>query len=357
MQRHNFTQLTDLALERLGGRAVLANDEFFAAKENLLKQEEAVYISDKYTDRGKWMDGWETRRRRQPGHDWCIIKLAVPGTIRRVDVDTTHFKGNHPQACSIDGAEGDPATDVLTAAALRWTEILPKAPLRPHSRNLFAVNVERRFSSVRLNIFPDGGVARFRVYGEARPDWQQRMAAAEAAGRQVDLAAAVNGGLIIDCSDIFFSSPRNLLMPDGAVDVSDGWETRRRRGPGHDWCIIKLGCRGLLESIEVDTSHFKGNYPDRCSLDVADIDNTHASASSDTGTSVDATSSTDEHRDPLTAAIRWQEVLPETKLQADKLQRFPVNSDDAGACTHVRFNIYPDGGVSRLRLYGRPVDS
>ncbi|HEX4640954.1 MAG TPA: allantoicase, partial [Chthoniobacterales bacterium] len=253
--------LVDLAAERVGGKALFANDEFFAEKENLLKSGRGIFIADKYTDRGKWMDGWETRRRRTPGHDWCVVQLGLRGVIKQVDIDTNHFLGNHPPFASLDAvclANGLP--DEIESLA--GTPILNKSPLNPGSQNLFAIASEQTWTHVRLNIFPDGGVARFRVYGIVVPDWSRVKP-----GELVDLAAVENGGVPLACSDMFFSSMNNLIMPGRSENMGDGWETRRRRGPGHDWIILKLGLPGTIRKIEVDTNHFKGNYPDMCSIE------------------------------------------------------------------------------------------
>lgn len=319
--------LIDLAAERVGGRAILANDEFFAPKENLLKPGRGVLIAGKLTDRGFWMDGWETRRRREPGHDWCIVQLGIPGVIRAVTVDTNHFKGNHPEACSLDAATlpGEPPPNDCASAGT-WSEILPRSSLRSHSENDFEIRADARYSHVRLNIYPDGGVARLRIWGAARPDWE-RMAAA---GGPIDLVAIAHGGLPLACSDQFFGEPINLIMPGPPADMADGWETRRRRGPGHDWVVVQLAHRGVIEEVEVDTTHFKGNFPESCSLE--------------------ATDGAPDDRTP------WRELLRRTKLSGDTRHRFRRELLTVGPVSHVRFNMYPDGGVARLRLFGRLVE-
>ncbi len=327
----DFTELIDLAAERLGGAVLAANDEFFAPKENLLKPGKPVFIEGKYTDVGKWMDGWETRRRRMPGFDWCIIRLGLPGILRGVVVDTTHFKGNYPEHCSIDACALDahPDLEQLTSASTQWTEVLPKSSLRGDAENSFSIENPHRFTHLRFKIYPDGGVARLRVYGEVVSDWTRRTRS----GSEIDLAAVESGGLVVACSDMFFGSRHNLIMPGRAANMSDGWETRRRRGPGHDWVIIKLGTSGTIRRVEVDTSHFKGNYPESCQLE----------ASSAPATVKDASA---------LAGLSWVEVLPRTKLQPHTRHFFEKELKDAGAVTHVRFNIFPDGGVSRLRIVG-----
>jgi allantoicase len=328
----DFTELIDLAAERLGGAVLYANDEFFAPKENLLKASAPVFVEGKYTDLGKWMDGWESRRRRTPGFDWCIIRLGLPGIIRGVVVDTAHFKGNYPESCSIEACavEGTPDVEQLTGAGIEWMEILPPSQLQGDSQNLFHVQGIERFTHLRFKIYPDGGVARLRVYGEVVPDPKRLRREA----RELDLAAVENGALVISSSDMFFGHRHNLIMPGRALDMSDGWETRRRRGPGHDWVVIRLGASGTIRRIEVDTSHFKGNFPESCSLEACDA----------VGVVVAETT---------IPTLPWKEVLPRTRLQAHTRHSFEEELKEVGTATHVRFNIFPDGGVSRLRVYGQ----
>ena len=329
----SFTDLIDLAAERAGGSVLLANDEFFAPKEALLKSTPAEWREGVYTERGKWMDGWETRRRRTPGYDWCIVRLGIPGIIRGVVVDTSFFRGNYPESCSIEGAvvDGTPDPDTIAATA-QWTEILPRSPLQGDARNAFAVPNETPFTHLRFNIFPDGGVARLRVHGEGYFDPRRHHP-----GSEVDLAAAENGGQVLLSSDMFFGHRHNLIMPGRSTHMGDGWETRRRRGPGHDWTIVKLATRGTLHRVEIDTDHFKGNAPGRCSLEVCDARSV-------------------PNADIQTLAARvgaWRLLVRETPLQPHTRHRFTDLVEPAPA-THARLNIYPDGGIARLRLYGMP---
>jgi allantoicase len=331
-----FTELADLAAARVGGKALAANDEFFAAKENLLKPGRGVFVPDKYTSRGKWMDGWETRRRRTPGHDWCVIQLGMPGIVRGVDVDTNHFVGNQPERFSLEACRrpGRPRPTVrsLLSPATTWVEIVPPSPLKPGAQNLYGVADERPFTHLRLNIFPDGGVARFRAYGEVTVD-------AEALARSkalVDLAAIQNGGLVLGASDMHFGSKDNLIMPGRARNMGDGWETRRRRGPGHDWLVLRLGAPGEIHRVEVDTNHFKGNYPESCSLEGCRTAEARLEALAG---------------DPA----GWQEVLPRTRLSPSRRHFFARELEARGPFTHARFRIFPDGGVSRLRIHGRAL--
>ncbi len=322
----SFTELPDLAAARVGGKAIAANDEFFAPKSNLLKPGRGVFIPEKFTPRGKWMDGWETRRRRTPGHDWCVVRLGMRGLIRGLDVDTNHFIGNFPESCSLD------AVDLPSAGGLDsapWTELLPKSPLKGGSQNFLEIHDERPWTHVRLNIYPDGGVARLRVHGEVLVDWN-RLARSKA---PVDLAAIEHGGLVLGASDMHFGSKDNMLMPGRAKNMGDGWETRRRRGPGFDWAVVKLGTAGTIEKIEVDTNHFKGNYPDSCLIEGVRADGAGLQSLSQAA---------------------WRVVLPQTKLRAHHRHFFSKELKEAGPFTHLRLNIFPDGGVSRLRIHGRP---
>ena len=322
---NEFTELIDLAAARLGGAVIAANDEFFAPKENLVVESAPVWLEGKYTERGKWMDGWETRRRRTPGYDWAIIRLGLPGIVRGVVVDTAFFKGNFPESCSIEACalEGVPNMGQLERAP--WQEILSKSQLEGDTRNLFAIQSSERVTHLRLNIFPDGGVARLRVHGDVAPDWNVLIAR----GGQIDLAAAENGGRVIAASDMFFGHRHNLIMPGRGTHMGDGWETKRRRGPGNDWVVVKLGKAGTLERAVIDTIHFKGNAPGSCTLEICNAPN-----AGDT---------------PPESG--WSEVLGQTPLQPDSLHE--LTFAPTGDATHARLSIFPDGGVSRLRLFGR----
>jgi allantoicase len=329
----DFTHFVDLAAARLGGRVIVANDEFFAPKENLLKESKPVFIEGKFTPHGKWMDGWETRRRRTPGYDWCIVRLGLPGTVRGVVVDTSFFKGNYPERCSIEGCSlgsGPPYGNekkALLGAKTQWVELLPESPLAGDSQNRFSIAHAGRFTHLRLNIFPDGGVARLRVHGEVAPR-DRRSSRSE-----FDLAAVENGGRIVASSDQFFGEPLNMLMPGLAANMGGGWETRRRRGPGYDWAIVRLGTAGTIRRIEVSTAHFKGNFPESCAVDACCA-------------GADAADSGAE------ALQGWKPLLPKTKLKANARHLFRKQLQQIGPVTHVRLNIYPDGGISRFRVFG-----
>jgi allantoicase len=313
-----FRDLIDLASERLGGSVLYANDDFFAEKENLLKLSKAVWKEHEYTDRGKWMDGWESRRKRVAGHDFAILRLGAPGIVRGAVVDTSFFRGNYPESCSIEATSARVDAGVEPLLAAEWRELLPPSPLQGDSENPFDIAGDAAVTHLRFNIFPDGGVARLRIHGEIIPEW--RLAGGLA--NEIDLAAVENGGDVVTCSDMFFGPKHNLIMPGRAHNMSDGWETRRRRGPGHDWVIVRLGAEGRIRRIEVDTNHFKGNYPDTASIEG----------------SADGES--------------WTELLPRTKLQAHTRHFFIDELLTDGPFTHLRLNVYPDGGVSRLRVWG-----
>jgi len=318
-----FTALVDLAAERLGGAVLAANDEFFAPRENLLRSAAPVWREGEYTDRGKWMDGWETRRRREPGHDWAIIRLGLPGIVRGVVVDTAFFRGNYPEHCSLEACDAPPDADAARLSSVSWTPILAKSSLQGDAQNRLAVESPQRWTHVRFNIFPDGGVARLRVHGEVVPDWEGLLRR----GGWVDLAALKHGGRVVAQSDAFYGNANNMLQPGRSTFMGDGWETRRRRGPGHDWAIVRLGRAGTIQRVEVDTDHFKGNAPGACALE--------------------ASVTTDDE----VGGARWTPLLAETKLQPHTRHTFESLATVGGA-THVRLNIYPDGGVARLRLFG-----
>ena len=323
-------------LLRLRGSVMAASDEFFAAKENLIKPAAPAFVPETYDAKGQVYDGWETRRRRGPGgtmpdraaRDWVIVRLGVPGVVRSIVVDTAFFTGNYPQACSADAswASGYPTPEELTADPGQWQEIVPRALLTGDARHAFGVSFGRRSTHVRLNIFPDGGVARLHVHGEVVPD------PALLEGLTVDLAALENGADIAARSDQFYSSPRNVIAPGLSRVMGEGWETRRRRRPGYEWLVVRLAGRGVIHLAEIDTSWYRGNQPDFASLQTLDGDPANGS---------------------LAEESAWRDLLPRVRLLPDTPHRFRV---DGGPATHARLNIFPDGGVARLRLYGSLTD-
>ncbi|WP_225846065.1 allantoicase [Streptomyces sp. HPF1205] len=323
----SFTGLADLADRRLGAAVIAANDEFFAERENLLLPGAAVFEPERFGHKGKIMDGWETRRRRgvsasapHPGpedHDWALVRLGAPGIVRAIVVDTAHFRGNHPKAVSIEAADHPlPAgPEELLGPDVAWTRLVPPTPVGGHAENAFAVHLERRFTHLRIGQHPDGGIARLRAYGEVAPDpeWLAELGT-------FDLVALENGGMVEDASDRFYSPPEHTILPGRSRRMDDGWETRRRRDSGHDWIRYRLVEQGVIRAVEIDTACLKGNSAGWAALWARDGEEGE-----------------------------WTEVVPRTRLQPDSLHRFRV---DAASATHVRIDVFPDGGISRLRLYG-----
>lgn len=317
----------NLASAGLGAKGVYVTDEFFAPLERMLMDAPAVFIADKYDDNGKWMDGWESRRKRVLGHDYAIIKLAAAGRIDGFDVDTSHFTGNYPPAARIEACNVAGQPDDTTV----WTEVLATSPLGPSAHHYFASSSTGVFTHVRLHIYPDGGVARLRVFGQPFLDPTQ------VHHGDIELSAALNGGRIVGFSDAHYGSYHRLLAPGRGENMGDGWETSRRRVPGNEWIVIALGARGVISGAIVDTAFFKGNFPDRCSIQAADM--------SEFGSDADQAI--------ITASMFWPELIAPQKLKADHVHDLSAHIGDIGPVTHVRLNIYPDGGVSRLKLSGR----
>ncbi|WP_035799082.1 allantoicase [Kitasatospora mediocidica] len=337
-----FTRLVDLADRRLGAGVICANDELFAERENLLLPTPALFQPHTFGRKGQLMDGWETRRRRgtdtahpHPGadeHDWAVIRLGLPGVIRGIVVDTAHFRGNSPQQISVEALElpGTPGPRELLAAGADWREIVPRSAVRSHAANGFAVADQGRWTHLRLKQYPDGGIARLRVHGESRPD-QEWLAALGT----FDLAALEHGGCVDDASDRFFSPPVNLILPGRSREMGEGWENRRRRDGGHDWVRLRLAGRGLIRAVEIDTGNYVGNAAGWAALHGFD-----ASTGADPA-------------DPATAA-QWFELIPRTRLQPDSVHRLRP-AGDARPLTHARLDVFPDGGIARLRLHGSLV--
>jgi allantoicase len=319
-----LTADSDLASRWLGASVMAASDEAFGEKENLLRPAAAAFEPGHYGNRGEIVDGWETRRRREPGHDWALVRLGTPGTISSVEVDTSFFTGNYPESCRVEacGVEGYPSPAELTASATEWAEIVPRSPLRGDARNTFPVASAVRFTHVRLSIFPDGGVARLRALGRVVPDPRQLD------GLTVDLASQQYGGAVVASSDGFYTSARVLNRPDRARTMGEGWETRRRRDAGHDFVIFQLAAAGSIRQLVVDTAHFKYN----ASAEIAAF-----------GSAVDPV--------PSFESSAWAELLPRTRLQPDTRHVFAV-APGLGALSAVRLDAFPDGGMSRVRVIG-----
>ena len=325
-QAELFKRYLNVADVRLGAVALYASDDFFAAKERMLQASEPEWRAGLYDDHGKWMDGWESRRRRDQGHDHCVVRLAAPSTVAALDIDTRYFTGNYPPYASVQACrtEGDPN------ASTPWSELLARSGLQGDQHNFFELHPGGIWTHIKLNIYPDGGVARFRVYGSVYRDW------AHITGSQpLDLAAALNGGMALACSDEHYGSMRNLLLPGRGVNMADGWETRRRRGPGYDWVILRLGHRGRIQRVDIDTAHYKGNYPHQVSIQGALL-------------------RPDAETDLSSLCLAWPLLLESQLLQADSVHRFSDELRELGPISHVRVNIHPDGGLSRVRVLGLP---
>ena len=326
-----FTALPDLASRALGGSVVFANDELFAEKENLIKPEAAVFAAGDFGHKGKVYDGWETRRRREPGHDHAIVRLGAPGIVHGVVVDTAHFRGNYPPQVSVEAIAAEGYPDPAELAGLPWQTLVERVGVQGDTANRYAVADQRHWTHVRLSIYPDGGVARFRVHGQVVPD------PAFMTGT-IDLAAMENGGRLAGCSDAFYSSAANLILPGRARVMSDGWENARRREPGNDYAIFRLAAAGRLQHVEVDTAYFVGNAPGWIRMSAAYERGADLAGRMQGGPAADLT---------------WWEVLPETRVQPDTRHRFRIDSPPAA--THVRLDVIPDGGLARLRVHGEVV--
>jgi allantoicase len=334
--------LPDLASRPLGGSVVFASDDLFAEKENLIKPAPPGFDPAEFGNRGKVYDGWETRRRRGPGHDHAIVRLGVPGIVHGVVVDTSFFRGNYPPQVSVEavGAEGYPSPDEL--AAMTWPTLVERAGARGDAANFYPVASPLRWTHVRLSIYPDGGVARFRVHGTPLPD--PRFLAGT-----VDLAAMEHGGRVVGCSDAFYASASHLILPGRAASTGEGWENARRRGPGHDYVTVALAAAGHLRHVEIDTSRFIGNAPGQVRLLAADIRG--AGPTQDSGLSVPGPVTPVPDRAPGIQDPAWHEVLPLTRVQPDTRHRFLVD----GVATHVHLEVIPDGGLARLRINGEII--
>jgi allantoicase len=317
------TRTTDLASRWLGGTVVAASDESFGEKENLLNPAPAAFEPGHYGNRGEIVDGWETRRRRDSGHDWAIIRLGAPGIITSVEVDTSFFTGNFPQAASIEacGREGYPSAAELAGPATAWEQIVPVSKLSGDCRNTFTVSDPHRFTHVRLSAYPDGGIARLRVHGRVVPDPR------ELDGLTIDLAGEQHGGTVDESSDDFYTSAGHLIRPGRARTMGEGWETQRRRGPGNDYVLFRLAYTGVARRVVIDTAHFRYNASAAVAL--------YGCAAAPC---------------PPADAPGWLPLLGRTRLQPDTRHVFAA--EYAEPISMVRLDAFPDGGLSRVRLLG-----
>ena len=315
----------NLAAPERGGAICSVSDEFFAPAKRMLATYEPVFIPDRFDEHGKWMDGWESRRKRTAGYDHCVVRIC-PGVIRGVEIDSRHFTGNFPPAAMLEACQVEIEPDENT----RWTELVPKTGIEGDNRQFFTVNNENTWSHIRLNIYPDGGIARLRVYGEP-----VQYESATDRDQWIDLSSSAAGGRAVECNNMHFGDMSNLLSTRPVANMGDGWETARRREPGNDWVVLQLGQKGRICRVEVDTAFFRGNYPARCSLRGA-------------SPAMDA--------DISNESAAWPEILPPVALGPDQLHVFESQLRETGTITHIRLDIYPDGGIARLRLLGVPAD-
>jgi allantoicase len=331
MTKPDFTKLTNLAATRLGSEVVFATDDFFADKARLINPEAPIFVPDKYDDNGKWMDGWESRRKRVQGHDHAVIKLGRSGLISGFELDTAHFTGNFPPFASIEVAN----TTADIPEGHEWQELVSRTPLQGDSQHYYAVESDQIWTHIRLHIYPDGGVARLRVYGQIFIDWKSFDPS-----QTVDLAALEYGGRAIYANDTHFGIPENLIAPGKGINMGDGWETRRNLEratdpdywtKAHDFAILALAHVGVAERIVIDTAFFKGNFPDRMSIQAANLNGLPDS-------------------ELIEQSKDWPELLGAQNLSANSEHEFMIETPNP--ITHIRLNIYPDGGVSRLRLFG-----
>jgi allantoicase len=330
MTTNNTMQgLVNLASPKMGTKILAFSDDFFGEVTRMLNDKDPIFIEDKYDNHGKWMDGWESKRRRDGGNDWAILKLGSEGIISKIEIDTSYFTGNFPPFFSLEGiySETEPNKDS------NWKSLIAKTNLVGDCKNNFELNLKEKFNFVRLQIFPDGGVARIRLFGEVKYNWD-RFNNEEI----IELSSLKLGGSILAYNNAHYGDVSALLSKGRGKTMGDGWETRRRREPGNDWIIIKLAQKGIIEKIEIDTAHFKGNYPDRASIQAISIDKNITT------------------KDLIQSSENWDVILDETKLTADNIHEYEINSNSKAEATHIRLNIYPDGGVSRLRIFGKKLD-
>lgn len=319
----HLTHLTNLADARIGATIIDCSDEFFAEAKRMLNADVPIFVEDKFDDHGKWMDGWETRRKRHAGYDWCIVKLGVAGKIYGLDIDTTFFTGNYPASAALEACYAP--DDQLDQA--EWHSLLPNSVLGSSQHHIFDTSSDQVFTHIRLNIFPDGGIARLRVYGEVQIQLKD-------SNQILDLLALENGGRVIAYSDAHYGHPRNLINPGRGVNMGDGWETKRRRAPGFDWCVLALGQAGLIEKIEIDTAHFKGNFPAQVSIQAVYVEDT-----------------TDPQLIPQ--SMFWPFLLEAQDMQMDHVHNYINEVLAHEKISHIRVNMIPDGGISRIRLWGK----
>ena len=321
-------RMTNLTDPRIGSRVVFKTDDFFADAKRIINNQTPVFKEGVFDNHGKWMYGWETRRRRTKGFDYLIIKLGKPGKITSVDIDTAYFSGNQPTQASLEACFSKKNNPNNKS---NWIQILNKKKIGPNKNHNFKIKNRSIFTHVKLNIYPDGGIARLRIFGEMvlkKYNFKNKI---------INLTSMVNGASIVGCNNEHFGKSENILAPGKGKNMGDGWETRRSRGKNHDWLIIKCGCTGSIKKIEIDTHHFKGNYPDSCSIQAAYISKKISNSKI------------------VQKSQKWNFVLNKTKLKANKKHIFKNNIISKNKINFIKINIFPDGGISRIRTFGNIV--
>ncbi len=317
--------MIDLAQSRLGTKVVYKTDEFFAPAKRIINPWPPIFKEGVFDKHGKWMDGWETRRKRNKGHDFLILKLGRPGKIHKVDIDTSYFNGNQPSKVSLEACY---SKNKLPNKNSKWINILNKKSTKPNAHHFFNIKNKSIFTHVKLNIYPDGGVARIRIYG--------KMVIKKKFGKKIiNLTSVLNGATPIACNNEHFGRAENILAPGTGKNMGDGWETRRSRGKNFDWLILKCATAGTINKIQIDTHHFKGNYPDRCSLQAAYLNNKTS------------------FKNVVKKSKKWNFLLDKVKLHAHKKHNFNNKQMKKNKINYIRINIFPDGGISRIRVFGR----
>ncbi|MDC0862333.1 allantoicase [bacterium] len=317
--------LIDLAQPRLGSKVIFRTDDFFASADRIIDPSAPVFKEGLFDKNGKWMDGWESRRKRTPGHDYLIIKLGKPGSISKVNVDTSHFNGNQPSMISIEACNSK-SNNIKN---FKWKSLLVKKKTKANSHHIFKTSSKSVFTHIKLNIFPDGGVARLRLYGNISKEKN------DFKNKTINLASLLDGASVIACNNEHFGKAENILAPGKAKNMGDGWETRRRRDKGFDWLILNSIDGEKIDKIEISTHHFKGNFPSHCSLQAAYITTKKSSSSIVSGSN------------------KWKTLMNKTMLKANKSHTFRNVLMKNDKINFIKINIFPDGGISRFRIFGK----
>ena len=319
--------LIDLAQPRLGSKVIFKTDDFFASANRIIDPSPAVFKEGLFDKNGKWMDGWESRRKRTSGHDFLIIKLGKSGSINKVDVDTSHFNGNQPSMISLEGCY----SKSKNIKDLKWKTLIDKKKTKANSHHMFKSSSKSIFTHIKLNIFPDGGVARLRLYGSISKENNKF------GNKTINLASLLNGASVIACNNEHFGKAENILAPGKAKNMGDGWETRRRRNKGFDWLILNPINGKKIDKIEISTHHFKGNFPSHCSLQAAFVPNKKSSSSI------------------IKSSVKWKFLLNKVNLSANKTHVFKNILMKNDKINFIKINIFPDGGISRFKIFGKSI--